>query len=203
MATEADIRATRKATRSAVNKTAAKSFTAASRKVREVYNIKAGDLKKYVKIRPARGEVYENEIRVASKRRIPLHAFGPRVKLREIVIRRKKDRAEWSQRMQFVSVKVKKAGGYKPVEKTFTAKMRSGHVGIFERAENWRHRLPVKNSGRAASGLPIREKFGPGMVTLFEKEGEPQLIETYDREISIIFERELKYYMGQERNPKT
>lgn len=202
MATEIDIKATKKATRSAINKTAAKSFTAASRKVREVYNIKAGDLKKYVKIRPARGEVFENEIKVTSKRRIPLHVFGPRVKMQEIIIRRKKDRAEWSQRMQFVSVKVKKAGGYKPVEKTFVRRMKSGHVGIFERAEGWRHRPPIKNSSRDISGLPIKEKFGPGMVTLFEKEGEPELISIYDREISNIFERELRYYMGREKNPK-
>lgn len=197
MAAEHEIRAIKKAVRSAVNKAAAKASTAASRAVRDIYNIKAGDLKKYVTNRPAQGERYEHIIRVASERRIPLYVFGTKAALREITIRR--GRAAWQQKMQFINVKVKKAGGYKPVTKTFIAKMQSGHIGIFERdAQMWRHRKPVKNSRRKSSGLPIAEKLGPGAVTLYEKEGEPALIQTYDRDIYDIFNRELQFYIERE-----
>lgn len=111
------------AVRRTVNKLIVKGRNVASRKVREVYNIKASDLKKHTKIRRATRGSPEAQIIIRGKK-IPVFAFGAR------------------QTRRGVTIRIKKSGGRKTIEHAFIAQMSSGHTGVFVRVGA--KRVPIR-----------------------------------------------------------
>lgn len=145
------IRATPKiiinARRSAVNKIASQAMTQTKKVIREIYNIKSKDMAPYLKIQKAKSnQTYA--ILEASGRPIPLYKFGARpvmpVEQKGIPVRGRKP----------VTVKVKRKGARKIIRHGFVARMRSGHMGIFERV--------------GTASLPIRELYSIGIKRMFE-----------------------------------
>lgn len=110
------------ATASALNRTATTGRVQASRRIRERYNLKAGAIRAQMRIvRANRGRLTAEVI--ASGRPIPLIEFAAR------------------QVGTGVSVSVIR-GSRKVRLHAFIAKMKTGHVGVYERTS--RRRLPIK-----------------------------------------------------------
>lgn len=135
---------------SAMNRVSTGLRTEAVRKVRETYVIKAGDVRKTIKItkaNPARMEM----MMVSRGRNIPLIKF------------RTTPRQPRSRPPKVLKAQVKKAGGKKPIPGAFVAQMRSGHIGVFERSGKRR--------------LPIRELYGPAVPSMLSEPGVQEHIE--------------------------
>ena len=104
----------RKTATRTLNRTADKARVAASRTVRETYNIKAGDLNKSVKTTKASISKLETLLTITGKP-VALMAFAAR------------------QTLKGVTYKILKAGGRVRLPHAFIATMKSGHIGVFER----------------------------------------------------------------------
>lgn len=131
-----------------VNRVGKKASTAASKEVRQIYNIKAKPLKAATKFTKARRGAFVSHIR-AWGRPIPLAQFGAR------------------QNKRGVSVKVKKGGGKKTLTGFFIPNLSSGHKGVFARA-----RLGLgAMKGRRVNRLPIEEMYGPSIPTMYRAKG--------------------------------
>lgn len=107
-------KAAEKAAIRTLNRTADKARVAASKTVRETYNIKAGDLGKSVKTTRASQSKFETVLIIIGKP-VGLIAFAAR------------------QTAKGVTYKILKSGGRDRLPHTFIATMRSGHRGVFER----------------------------------------------------------------------
>jgi len=111
------------ALRSTINKLLNKGQTAANKKVREVYNVKAKDLRDRTIIKRATNSRVEGFL-IVRGRRMPVVVFGAR------------------QTKRGVSVLIKRTGGRKLIKSSFLAQMKSGHLGVYQRLGN--KRLPIK-----------------------------------------------------------
>ena len=138
---------------SALNKLATKASTAASRAIRDKYAIKAKDLRKRGThnrrglsiIRARRGR--DMAIILSTGTALPLINFRVSPKTPEKDLSRKHRKG-----IRYRVVKAKQVR----VRKAFVARMRSGHIGVFERTSNKR--------------LPIRELFGPSIPQMFREQ---------------------------------
>lgn len=106
-----------------LNRTADKARVAASKTVRETYNIKAGDLNRSVKTSKASRSNLTAILTIIGKP-VGLILFGAR------------------QTLKGVTYKILKNGGRAKLHHAFIAVMRSGHRGVFERAG--KARLPIR-----------------------------------------------------------
>ncbi len=127
----------------AINKTIRFTNVAASKEIRQVYNIKAADVKKTISVKKAS----KNRLRAefASRgARIALAKFGAK------------------QTKRGVTVKVKKTGGRKLIKGAFLSTMPSGHKGVFHRMKDWKKKeISGKKSitgGKVYHGLRIVER---------------------------------------------
>lgn len=135
-----------KATVRALNKTGAQVKTAASREIRAAgYNMKAGDIKKQIKVIPATAGKPVVTVRCVG-RPVPLIKFSAR------------------QTGKGVTVNVK--NGRKLIRGAFVATMPSGHRGVFIRTGH-DHRRVVRGGKVVWSGLPIKQLFGPAIPDAF------------------------------------
>jgi hypothetical protein len=172
----------RNATRSAINKTLRKAFTAASRKVRQVYVIKAADFKKFTKINNATNANPEAQLKIRSKKGLPIDVFTPRPV------------------SAGVTVKIKKTGGRKLIRGRFFATMPSGLISVFERSPQWRHRRPTrgpKARGKILHGLPIERLYTIDPAKMFEVEGESVLKSSINTDLRRIFESQLNFFINK------
>ena len=108
---------------SALNRAGTSARKSASDEVRSDWNIKQKDLYGYIKITKASSATGTYIFRLKSKP-IPLAKFSTASQLVVPAGRRQK---------RSPSYKLKKAGGRSRVSGSFVAKMKSGHVGIFNR----------------------------------------------------------------------
>ncbi|MEF2145127.1 MAG: phage tail protein [Desulfovibrionaceae bacterium] len=127
----------------AVNKTLQGLRTDVVREVRGRYNVPAKDVRGTMSIRKAWKHNAEGVLRIRAARSVPLVRFGALPRTPKVKRPRKGAPG--------VSVKVLSSGGRKPLRRVFVARMRSGHVGVYERASGVR-------------ALPIRELHGPSFV---------------------------------------
>jgi transcriptional regulatory protein LevR len=153
------------ANRSALNKVIAKAKTAASRAVREVYNIKARDLNKEIKIRRATNSNLRAILSLKT-RRTSLTKFSPR-------------RVKINKRFG-VKVKIKRKEPPKLVKGAFMADVRN-KTNIFKRVGKKR--------------FPIKKLFTLSVAEMFEREGEKALQNLIKNELAAIHKRELQYYI--------
>jgi len=128
---------------SAVNKVMRKAYTASSKKVREVYNIKARDLKSKTKFNRAH----------INKSTSSFSVSGGRLKL---LYFQAKDNYP-----KGVTVKVKKTSGRKRLPDAFIERMPSGHVNVFRR--KGKARLPLE-SLTTVGPVKMYEKEGEKVV---------------------------------------
>jgi hypothetical protein len=74
-----------------------------------------------------------------------------------------------------VQVKVKKGGGA-TFKQSFVAKMKSGHVGVYEREEEKRRdKIRVKGKDSNKEYMHINEFFGPSIAGMFGREKETEI----------------------------
>jgi hypothetical protein len=153
----------RKAAVSAINKTADQAKTQVSQLIREGYNIRAGDLNRYLQI-VARATTGALTAIIAGKGRgLALAYFGARQRNVKIMTAGKgknkvkmKVFGRYGQAAGDVTVQVKTSSGRLTVStdpKAFMTVLKSGHVGILMR------------EGKAR--LPIKELLGPGVGHIF------------------------------------
>lgn len=153
--------------------------TEANRRVRQEYTVKAGDVKNTIRVKKGNG----TEVDVISK--------GGNFALPKFKVNLKTPRVK-GDKPKVLKAAVKKGGG-KKMKSAFVAKMKSGHVGVFNRGPSSSKRK--KNSKGDFPGLPIDEGFGPGapvmlnnreVVKHVEKEAEQRMKTRLDHEIGRI-----------------
>lgn len=163
-------RALRNANRSAINKVLAKAKIATSKAVREVYNIKAGELNKVIKLRRASNQRLQGVISVKT-RKTSLIKFAARPR-------------KINKRLG-VTVKVKKSGNRKIVK--------GGFIGT---AKGTTAKQIFVRQGR--SRLPIEKKFTLSVSQMIEREGELALNQTVQKDLPRIQKSELNEYIRRE-----
>lgn len=124
------------AVRSTVNKLLRKGRVAASKKVREVYNIKAGDLKKHTIVKRASNSNPVGTIRVRGKR-MHLISFGAK------------------QNKRGVSVMVKKKGSRKTIRHAFISPAQKQGANLFV----WQRKGKERHPRRALKTLAAAQMF--------------------------------------------
>lgn len=128
---------------SALNRCAEMARTDASRELRAAgYNIRASTIKASISISHAGPGRLVAKLRV-NRKPIPLMLYEAR------------------QTTAGVSVKVK--GSRSVIKGAFIAKMKSGHLGVFERAPGAKHKRVIVNGKARSSSLPITQLFGPSV----------------------------------------
>ena len=184
----------RRAAASAVNKTADQAKTLASRLIREEYNIKAGDLNKYLIITARATSATIYAVITGKGRGLALSYFSARQTNITILgtgrgRKRKKilTRTRYGVRPGPVTVQVKVSTGRKPVEtdpKAFLTQFKSGHIATV-------HRQGQKR-------LPLKELFGPGISHIFASK---KILDAVQKVIAETFPEtfahELQFYLGK------
>jgi hypothetical protein len=167
-----------KAMRRTINELMSQSKTAASKKVRERYNIKAKKLNNYINVRKASGNYLEAKLSVRS-RNVSLFNFlygetspklGRRVKGKP------------------VKVKILKTSGVHKLHHAFVMIGKSGNIGIFERV------VGVKSS---TGKDKIKRLNTVGPAKMFEKVAVPEMQKLVDEKVGTTFERNFNYYIGK------
>lgn len=149
-----------KAIARALNRAGDQSVTEASRRIREIYSIKAQDVKRQFRVirRPAKGGVLRFTVRFFGER-IPLIAFGA------------------NETRKGITVRVKRGGGGRQlIAHAFKARMKSGHIGVFLRAAG-------------GKGLDRPSRFGPGSGTKGRRWGAPDspITELFTLDVPTMF----------------
>lgn len=158
----------KKSVPSALNRATSSARTAAVRKVREKYEIKAKDVNSTFTVRKANADGLSAILRSKTQRGLPLIKFKTKPKIPMAP----------NQPNGGVKASVYK-GQNKQLRRAFVAKVGAGgHVGVFERSTSKR--------------LPIRELFGPPvpyMLNNAEVRNELQVV--FSREFRVRFSHEV------------
>lgn len=168
----------RKVTVRTLNGIGAQAKTTVSREVRDVYNIKAKDFNKTIKLIKANASDFRAIINVKSKHGIPLYDFDAR------------------QTAKGVSYRVKKVEGRKVAEGKFIATMASGHTGAFERYGE-KIKMGGKSKYMGQLKQPIRELFRVDPVGMVNTVGVTAVETLVKEKMGQIFERELKWELSK------
>lgn len=125
----------------AINRAATAGRTRASVGIRQQYVIKAGDVKKQIKIRTAS----------VNRLSAQIQASGPVTPLMKFKV------TPSSPNQMLVRAKVKKQGSQKTIKHGFVTRLSNGHVNVFTRV--------------GSSRYPIQGRFGPSIAQMMDKEG--------------------------------
>jgi len=136
----------------------------ATQKVREVYNVKAGDLKQSTRIYRARRAKPE-ALLVISGKKMPVILFGAR------------------QRAKGTSVRIKKTEGRKLIRHAFIATMKSGKIQVWMRKGT--ARLPIKQLFTVSPPKMFEKEGEKAFQDIIEKEMSP----TFKRELEFYLSR--------------
>ncbi len=150
----------------AINRSVESAQTAAVKKVKDRYYIKAGDVRKTIKIKKAN---YSDRIAI-------IRATGSPVALSKFSVTPSKPPKK--RRKTPVKVRVLKGESPKSLTHAFVTRLSSGHIGVFERVGKARY--------------PIKQFYGPSVpqmlghdsvVKYVEERAKEQLIKRFDHEI--------------------
>lgn len=185
------------AARKSLQRVSNSAITHASKEIRKEYNIKAKDLRKFLRltIRP-RGNLLAAVI-TGTGMGLALASF----EAKQVGVKTAKGSFQYTRRatrsvsLRFggdVTVRVKTSSGRKVVtgkygNKPFIARMKSGHLGVWIRQDKKR--------------LPIKQLFGPGVGGLFGTKRimdstKVHVNETFSKE----FRRNLDYVLGRKKS---
>ncbi|MFU1797374.1 phage tail protein [Paenibacillus azoreducens] len=157
---------------SAMNRVGQGVKTEASKKVRETYDIKAGDIKRYGNIRVTKANAASLQLLLTSK--------GPNIPLIRFKTRPSKPP---KRRPKVLMASVKKSGG-KPIPGAFVAAMGSGHVGVFKRAG--KSRTPISELYGPAVPIMLNE---PGVAEHLQDEANKRMQKRLDHEVNRVLGR--------------
>jgi hypothetical protein len=157
----------------AINKTMMQARTQAVKEVRSAgYNIKASTVRKTFKLQRSTKSCL-TAVLTSSGKPIALIDYGAK------------------QTKSGVSVVVK--NGRKVLRHAFLAKMRSGHVGVFQRTGKG-HRTVMRNGVRTRTGLPVGELFGPSVPTALSNQAVQEAVrKLIASKFPLILEHELQF----------
>lgn len=162
----------------AINKTITHVRKLMSQEVRQEYIVKDRVVKKTMKIKKASAARLSGEV-ISNSR--------DKVKLIEFKVSPAKAQPD---RMDHYKAKVKKSGSLKPLSGSsdrsaaFVAKMKSGHVGVFQR-QGGAARLPVAE----LYGMAIPQMFGSRKISMETvKQGQDFMKKALDQEIRRMLE---------------
>jgi len=172
-----------KAITRALNRAAKSAVVIGSRKIREIYNIKAVDIKKAVKIRKATLRNTEAELQITGEP-IPFKYFGAKQTRKGVTVRIKKTEPRKLIRSAFIGgylpIKQKK-GKYKPIKRVSWG---GGHV-YKRQGKKW---LPI--SKLVATHITIPDLFrSPKIWPNIQR----KIHETFQKE----FWRNYEYYLSK------
>jgi hypothetical protein len=167
----------------ALNKTAAHANAEAIRRLVALSGLKAGDVRRAVRLKRASFRMWRATVRIYN-RRIPLIRFGARQTVRGVTFRAPAG-VDWS---AFYGAG---RAGRSVAEHAFIATMPRGHVGVFMRKPGARsRRVKFASAGRTRwSALPIKELYGPSMLALVEGAG--GVVEQLLDEAMVMLDKEL------------
>ena len=157
----------------AINRAADSSKTAASKKVREEYTVKARDIASTIRIRKASTANLSAYV-ISTGGVLPLSKFQVRPSNPD------------PRRKTPIVVRVKKGAGG-PIKNAFVAKMDSGHVGVFHRV--------------GKSRFPVEQNFGPSIPQMLgansvskhvEERAQEQIILRLEHEIGRLLAKGAK-----------
>lgn len=172
----------KRAARSALNKTATKGRTAALKKIRKTYGIKAKDLRKQTKIIRAKNDFLEVAL-IVKGAKLPLFLFNARQLKKGLFVNVK--------RGQKVLVKHGFIAKVKGGKKSFLSVLnladdtRKSTVSIFVRK---------KKGDKLVARLPIKKLFTVSAADMFLKEGEQEYKSISSEELGKIFKKELEFF---------
>jgi hypothetical protein len=200
-----DPKTARTAAMRALNKIGDQTKTAASKIIREEYNIKSGDLNKFLRI-TARATSDSLVVVISAKGYgLALSYFAARqsrVKITSTGKGKGKTRSvtrKQGARPGPVTVQVKTMGGRKVVNtdpKPFIAQVKSGHIGVWKRIPGTQMASAPqsKRLGRQVKREMIEELYGPGVGTLFASRKVMTAVKKFINEkFQEIFQHELDY----------
>jgi len=178
-----------RATTRALNRSAASGRTEASKQIRQQYEIKKMDLDKHLTVEKANYSKLTAALTAVSsflKARIPLIQFKVKQSGTKIVrqkgrsISLKKGAKAWAAPVQ---VQIKKGSGWKTITGAFVAKMKSGHIGVFQR--------------RGTARTPIKELSTVDVPLMFSNKDvmnktKSRIVEQFDKDFAHELDRELK-----------
>lgn len=189
-----DPRIVKTATVRALNKSAASGKTAASKEIRASYTISKTDLDKNIAVRKVtqRSDIFESQIVASSslpKSRIPLINFKAKQAGTTLMsVKGKRLGLMWNKKRgtkEGAQVLIKKAAGWKTIKGAFIAKMKSGHIGVFQRKDKARK--------------PIKELTSIDVPLMFSAR---DVIETVKRRIQEQWDKTFKHELDYERKKK-
>lgn len=155
----------------ALNHTAAKAKTQASREIRGVYRIKAKDLNPSIKVSRTNGDELQSRV-VATGKNLALHSFGAK------------------QNKRGVSVNI--MGQRKTIRSAFIARMKSGHIGVFGRGQYKGGKFEFRNKRIRKSGndLGITEMTTVSVPIAFQNR---KVLDAVTRGIQADFPKRLQH----------
>jgi hypothetical protein len=156
----------------AINHTLAKAKTAASREIRQEYNVKAKELKAGLSINKA-SRTFTEGMLIATGRPLPLIAFGAR------------------QTKKGVTVDV--MGQRKLIRKAFIATMDSGHTGVFGRGKynGYQFDFRDKRVNKKGNDLAINELTTSSVPKMMQNN-------TVLKNLTVMFERDFSARLQHE-----
>ncbi|WP_020621130.1 phage tail protein [Paenibacillus daejeonensis] len=160
-----------KAFSAAMNRVAQGVRTEAVKKVREIYHVKAGDVRQTIRITKAS----------AARLEMIFTSRGPSIPL--IKFKTTPSKAPRKQ-PRVLRAAVKKKSGKKPIPGAFVAEMRSGHLGVFERAG--KKRTPINQLFGPAIPVMLSE---PGVAEHLQTEAQRRMAERIDHEVGRVLGR--------------
>ncbi|MFC3802809.1 phage tail protein [Cohnella sp. GCM10012308] len=157
----------RKAFLSALNRTQQRMRTESGRKARETYIVKAKSVTEQVMLRRGSASSLSSELRWKGGN-LPLMQF------------RTSPRGVTAKRPRVLKAAVKRAGGNKPIDGAFLARMGSGHVGVYRRSARRR--------------LPIQELYGPAVPVMLNN---PEIVEHLENVAGETMEQRLEHELNR------
>lgn len=163
---------------SALNKTMTKAQTDANKKVREIYNIKASDLKSKVKFKKASLNNAVSSFSVTGSR-FTLLRFAT------------------GQNAKGVSVKIRKDRGTRTILHAFLG-VTKGRLQVLSRYSEGKLILPRKKNRKwGEPDLPIEVLTTTGPVKMFAKEAEPAVEKSINKNLFPLIDHEIGYRLSK------
>lgn len=162
-----------------LNRIASMAKTAASRAIRERYNIKKGDLDEYFVIRKSLAGNMSSSLTVRARYGLPIYDFAAR------------------QTRAGVSFQVIKGNGRRTFRHAFFATMSSGHTGVFERQRKVYTGAVSVKTGRPLKREKIDELFTADPVGMMNEAGTEAVKKMMDENVDRIFDGNLKFYSNK------
>lgn len=162
----------RRASVRALNKTATQGRNTSSRTIRKTLNVKAGDVKRLLRIERANTSSMTSAVQ-ATYKKIPLIRFN---NVRQL-------------KRGGVSAKIRKDQAPLRLRSAFIATMPSGHRGVFYRRgakrimQSGRYKGRMRQPIYQAHGPTVQEIFGE-RLPLIVRQTEPVLLQIFDRELN-------------------